>query len=232
MVPCCLAKAFSPLLGGKVGVEILQLLGGDEGHLPGQVNLFQGRELPAQFIGGGAHGVHNIPHSILQEGGGALAGGDHPLPVPLVHINAVQVVQLLVPAHGVHVGYQTLAGAETVLVQGIALPFGKTVHNLGLLVQAGHVKSHRPLHTVEVIVEAAAVQHEQRCRDPFQVQCQAKFFLKDRLDQADGLLGVVQPQKAFVVFGNLDRTHSILLLILTKRGSGQALANWLSYSWA
>ena len=43
-------------------------------------------------------------------------------PVPLVHIDGVEVVQLLVPADGVHVAVQALAHAEAVVLQGLALP--------------------------------------------------------------------------------------------------------------
>ena len=38
------------------------------------------------------------------------------LPVPLVYINAVQVVKLFVAADGVHVGHKALAGAEPILM--------------------------------------------------------------------------------------------------------------------
>ena len=202
-----LHKGILPLLGGQVGVTILQLLRGDEHHIPAQRDFFQLGELPAQLIRSGAHRVHDVPHRVLQEGEGALLFGDDLLPVPLVHVDAVQIVLLLVPADGVHVGHKALPGAESVFIQGVALPLGKAVHHFGTAVHGGNVKIHRPLHAVQIVVQAAALQYEQGRRHPFQVQRGAELLLKNGLDEADGLLGVVQAQRAFVALGDHSVAH-------------------------
>ena len=143
-----LGKSILALFGGKVGVPIFQFLGGDKGHVAAQVDVFQFGELPSQLIRGRTDGVHDIPHSVLQKVQRALVSGDDLFPVPLVHIDAVQVVQFFIAADGVHVGDKALAGAEAILVQGIALPFCQAVNDLGLLVQAGNIERDRAFHTV------------------------------------------------------------------------------------
>ena len=176
------------------------------------MDIFQLWELPAQLIRGRADSIHNIPHSVLQKVQRALVGGNDLLPVPLVDIDAVQVVQFLVAADGVHVSHQALAGAEAVLVQGVTFPFSQAVHHLSLLVQAGDIKGDWALHTVQVVVQAAALHDEQGSGHALQVQGHADLFLKDGLDQADGFLCVIQAQQALVVFRQSDLAHSSFLL--------------------
>ena len=213
------------LLGGLVGVEILQLLRCKEGHVTVQADDLQRGELPAQLVGRCAHSVHDIAHGFLQKFQRAVFLGDHALPVPLVNVDAVQIVQLLVAADGVHIGDQTLTGAVAVLVQGIALPLGKAVNDLGVVVQAGDIELHGALHAVQVVVQAAALRYKQGRGDAVQVQRQTQLFLKDRLDQSDCLLGVVQPQQAFVILRYYGFAHNNLSFFLCH-----ALANWLWYS--
>ena len=93
-------------------------------------------------------------------------------------------------------------------MQGIALPFGKAVNNLGLLIQAGNIERNRALYTVQVIIQTAALYNKEGSRDALEMQCHAKLFLKDRFDQADGLLGVIQPQQTLVPFRNDNAAHS------------------------
>ena len=53
-----------PLVGGQVGKAVLQLLGGDEIHVPVRLEG-QDREGVAQSGGGVADGPHDVPHSFL-----------------------------------------------------------------------------------------------------------------------------------------------------------------------
>ena len=196
------------LFRGEIGVYIFQLLGRDKRHFAAKVDvIFQFRELPAQLVRGRADRIHNIPYSLLQKFQRALVGGDNALPVPLIHVDAVQVVQFLIAADGVHVSHNALAGAEAVLVQGIALPLCQAVDDLGVLVQAGHIELDRALHTVQIVVQAAALHDEQGSRDALEVERHADLLLENRLDQADGFLGVVQAQQALVAFRNDNAAH-------------------------
>ena len=212
-------KGVFALFGGQVGVQVFQLLGGDKGRLTGQADGFQLRELPAQLVRSGANGIHNIAHGFLQKGQGAVLRGDDLLPVPLVYINAVQVVKLFVAADGVHVGHKSLAGAEPILSKGIALPFGQAVHNFSALIQAGYIKADGALHAVQIIVQAAAVQNKQRGGNALQVQGGTQLFLKDGFDDADGPLGIVQAQKIMIVFGNGRFGHKYSSFPLYLQGS-------------
>ena len=130
---------------------------------------------------------------------GALVLGDDLLPVPLVHIARVQVVELLVAADGVHVGVDALAGAIAVLAQRHALPLGKRLDHLDVLLgRPRHVEAHGTLHAVEVVVEAGALEHEERRRHAGQIHLAPQFALERvtnvldcLLRLADGHLGVV-----------------------------------------
>ena len=203
-----LSKGVFALLGGKPGVEVLQLLRRDKSHITVKMDVLQLRKLPAQLIRGRADCIHDVTDGLPQKIQRALFSGNNALPVPLVYIDAVQVVQLLITADGVHIGHKALTGAIAVLVQGIALPFGKAVNNLGLLIQAGNIERNRALHTVQVIIQTAALYNKEGSRDALEMQCHAKLFLKDRFDQADGLLGVIQPQQTLVPFRNDNAAHS------------------------
>ena len=73
----------------------------------------------------------------------------------------MEVIQLLVPADGVHIRHQAVAHKEVVVVEGKALPFGQGVDHLALDAHSGDVEAHGALHAVEVVVEAGGRVHEQ-----------------------------------------------------------------------
>ena len=148
------------------------------------------------------HGGHNGVHRLLEILHRPIPGGDHLLPVPLIHVHRVEVVQLLVPADGVHVGVQALPHGELVAVQGHALPLGQGVNHLGVPAGVGDVKGHSPLHAVEIVVQAGGGLHKQGGGYPAQVEGAAQGVLKQALEQADGLLGVVQVQAGGVPLGD------------------------------
>ena len=87
----------------------------------------------------------------------------------------MEIVQLLIPADGIHVSDKALPGAEAVLAQGITLPFGKAVHHLGVLVEAGNIKGNRALNAVQIIVEAAAVGDKQGAVTRFRCSAAQSF---------------------------------------------------------
>ena len=78
-----------------------------------------------------------------------LIPGDDLFPVPLVYIDGVDVVGGLILADGTHVGVEPLTGFETILLQGIALPFGQRLYNLCFTVSlCSNMEIYRTLHTV------------------------------------------------------------------------------------
>ena len=211
-----LHKGVLPLLGGKVGVAVLQLLGGDEGDLlrdlgqDGQLG-----EHGAQEGLGVPQGPHNGADSLLQVLCVPVLLGDDLLPVPLVHIGGVEVVQILVPADGVHIGVQALARVELVTLQGQALPLGQGVDHHGGVVHPPDVKGHRALHAVQVVVQAGGGRHEQGGGHPVEAQGPAEPVLEQALEQADGLLGLIDAEQGGIPLGDGSLSHSAMLLFLS-----------------
>ena len=118
---------------------------------------------------------------------------------------------------------------ELIALQGQPLPLGQRVDHLPGGVYVGDIEGDRALHAVQVIVQAAALHDKQGSRDALEVQRHAELLLKDRLDEADGLLGVIQTQKALVSFRNDNVTHNTSSYFFPGVWL-YALANWLSYS--
>ena len=120
-------KGVLPLLGGEVGVQVLQLLRGDEGHLTGQLRQDgQLGEHRAQEGLGVPQRAHNGPDGVLQIVQIAVLGGDDLLPVPLVHIAEWRLSRS--SSGGWHSCRCTgLAGVELIALQSQTLPLGQRV---------------------------------------------------------------------------------------------------------
>ena len=126
-----LHKGVLTLLRGQVRVLVLQLLGGDEGDVGGvERQILQLREHGVEVHLGGTDRRHDGAHDVLQIRLVPVFLTDDLLPVPLVHIDGVEVVHVLVAADGVHVAVEALAHAEAVIFQGLALPLGQRLHHL------------------------------------------------------------------------------------------------------
>ena len=155
------------------------------------------------FVDLGDHGLEEIqvPLVIVH----------HPLPVPLVNVDGVDVVDVIVRTDGVHVGVKTRARCETVVCQGHALPFCKALHDLHRsIAHVAHGEADRPLDAVEVIVDTAVGTHEERGCDARKLQLTRKLALEGVLDELDRPLCQPLVQKRPVVFGN-DYAHGFPL---------------------
>ena len=182
-----------PLLGGEVGPAVLQLLGGDKAHLRAQGR--QRSEPGVDRAQGGlglTHGLDDGAYGLLQILHVPVPGSDDLLPVPLIHIDRVQVIQLFVPPDGVHVGVESLSHRELIPVEGHTLPLGQRVDHLGVPARGGDVKGDGPLHTVQVVVQAGGRLDKQWGGDPHQIERASQCVLKKALEKADGLLGIIQ----------------------------------------
>ena len=208
-----LYKGVLALLRGQVRVLVLQLLGGDKGHVGGvQGQILQLGEHGVQVHLGGADGRHDGAHHVLQVGLAAVLLADDLLPVPLVHINGVEVVQLLVPADGVHVAVQALAHPEAVVLQGLTLPLCQRLHHLCLNAAVPDVKGDLAFHAVQVVVQAGGSLQKQRSRHAVEVQRGTQGVGEQPLHGADGTLGVVQVQRGCVVLRDHRFAHNSLPL--------------------
>ena len=202
-----------PLLRGQAGILILQLLGGDEGDVGGvERQILQLGEHGVQVHLGGADRRHDGAHDVLQIRLVPVFLTDDLLPVPLVHIDGVEVVHVLVAADGVHVAVEALAHAEAVVLQGLALPLGQRLNDLHLDAAVLGVEGDLPLDAVQIVVQAGRSLDEERCRHAVEVQRGAQGVGEQPLHGADGALGVVQVQCGCVVCRNDDLAHSRLPL--------------------
>ena len=144
-----------PLLRGQAGVLILQLLGGDEGDVGGvERQILQLGEHGVQVHLGGTDRRHDGAHDVLQIHLVPVFLTDDLLPVPLVHIDGVEVVHVLVAADRVHVAVEALAHAEAVVLQGLALPLGQRLNDLHLDAAVLGVEGDLPLDAVQIVVQA------------------------------------------------------------------------------
>ena len=151
------------------------------------------------------------------------AGGDDLLPVPLVHVDAVVVVEEVVLADGPHVGAQALAEAHAELVQGDALPLGRRLHDLrvegmAVVVVRDVEPDGRPRAVaVEHVVDARRDVDDERHLDHREVQLTAQVLLDVALDRVDGLLRLLGGEGRVVV----GRQHLGQFVVVADAGSGQ-----------
>ena len=195
-----------PLRGNFIRVHILQLLGGDEAHFRGQIGAQLGIADMEPVIGI-ADGADNGTDNQLEEIQIAVFPGDDFLPVPLIHIDGVDVIQRLIPADGVHIGIKAVAHSEMVALQGKALPLCQRMHHLSFCTHGGNIEADRPFVAIEVIVQAGILGNEQGGRHALEVQGRGKLILEGCLDIGDCALGVVSIQNGGIVFGNINFVH-------------------------
>ena len=203
------ADGILALMGCEVGIALEEFLAVDEVDLARQEGLYL-RVALAHQIFGAEHGRVDTAHHIAQEGHGALAARDDRLPVPLVHIERVDVVQFLVGAYGVHVGIDAVARLYAILRQGEPLPFGQRVYHLGLYVaEVEYGEGDGALHAVEVVVHTQALQHEEGCCDALQPQFGAQVLLEEVFNQFDALLRLTLIEQSLVSCRFNQFTHTL-----------------------
>ena len=164
-------------------------------------------------------GSVNPLHNVLQEGHRTVLLADHGLPVPLVYVERVQVVQFLVGTYGVHVRIDAVARLNLILSQREPLPLGQRVHHLGLSVaEILDGECHCPLNTVQVIVDAQPLQHEERRRHATQPEFRRQVLLEELLNQLDALLRLPHVEQRFIVyrFDNLSHIFCLCFILAAK----------------
>ena len=144
------------LLGRHAGPAVFQLLARHKRNAALQLHTELGK-LPFHLIQRAAHGMHDVLHGLFQVSLRAVLAQDDLFPVPLVHINRVQIVQRLVAANGVHIRHKPVAGEKVVLVQRKALPFRQRVHHLGGRLHRRDIERHRALHTCLLYTSTCAM---------------------------------------------------------------------------
>ena len=194
------------LLGGLVGVAVLQLLRGDEIHVALELRV-QAREGDAQRVVRLADRADDVAHGALEIVHGAVFSGDDLFPVPLVNVDRVEVVDLLVTPDGVHIGKQALADVELVALQRQPLPLGQRMHDLRLRADVRDVEADRALIAVQIVVQAGSLLHEQRRGYAAQIQRVGQIRLEIALDEFNGALQLVDGQGRVVALRDRDLAH-------------------------
>ena len=194
--------------GLQIRIHILQCLGGDEGDLPVQLGAKLGKP-DMEAVIGIADGPDDGTDDELQIFGIPVFPGNDLFPVPLVHIDGMDIVQLFVPADGVHIGVQAVAQGEVVPLQGQPLPFCQGMDYLGIHSHSGNIEGYRPFHTAQVVIQTGALGDEQRSGNALQVQRLGKLLLKGFFDIGNGPLGVVGIQNGGIILGDVDLIHNI-----------------------
>ena len=155
-----LGKFMLPSLGGQIGVEIFQLLRGDEGHLVAQLGAQLGVGV-LQLLVDGADGVNDGAHGLLEILQRAVWAVDDLLPVPLVHVDGMNVVQILVAADGVHVGDKSLVHFEIVALEGETFPLGERMDHLRVGVDGGNVEGNGTLGAAQIVIQTGRAEDEE-----------------------------------------------------------------------
>ena len=161
------------------------------------------------------NGGVDAAHHILQKSERAVALGDDSLPVPLVHIERVEIVELLIGANGVHVGVDAVARLHLVFSQRQALPFGQRVNHLSAgLTHVLDGEGNGALHTVEIVVDTQTLQHKEGGGNTAQTQLRGEILLKEFLDLLNAQLGLACAQKGLVNLGLYHFAHGCYAVFL------------------
>ena len=219
--PILLTDEVFALLGSLVGIHAQQLLAVDEMYLLGQEVLQLGISLTDVELGA-QDGAVDLADNVLEESNGTLLGQYHTLPVPLIDIEAVDIVEFLIGADGIHVGDDTETGVYLIVGQSDSLPLGQTVYHLGYsLVHILDRETDRALHTVQVIIQSQPAQHKQRCSHPAQTEFGAQSTQKKVLYIGlflqfcllDGQFGLLQIQQGTIALRFHQFTHLLSSLL-------------------
>ena len=137
----------------KVWIFLHQFLGMDKVDVMRQERL----DLRIHFthhVFRASHGRIDADDDLLQEFYCSLFGGDGTFPVPLVHVERVQIAQLFVGTDGIHIGIDTIARTDAVFGQGEAFPLCQRVNHFGLCIaQILDREGYGTFHTVQVVVD-------------------------------------------------------------------------------
>ena len=205
-------------LRSLVRIFVEQFLGMDEMDVVRQERL-QLRVGFTDHVFRAAHGRIDTSDNVLQEFHRALFGSDDPFPVPLVHVQRVQVAQFFVGTDGVHVGIDAISRRDMVVGQRDTFPLGQRVNHFGLLVaQILDGERYGPFHPVQVIVDTHSLQHEEWGRDTAKPQLRREILLEKFFYLFDAQFGLfhVEPRAVVLRFDQITHSYSIMYYCFFK----------------
>ena len=195
------------LLWRAVGIEAAQFLGMDEVELFGQAgdNL---RVALINHVLRAYHGGIDLADSAGEEADVAILRAYGLFPVPLVHVEGVEVAQFLIGTDGVHVGVYAIAGRNVVFGEGEAFPFGEGVDDFCLPVaQILDWERDGAFAPAEVIVDAHSLQHKEGGGYPPESEFGGEVELEELFDSFDAQFGLWQVEQRLVSFRLYQVTH-------------------------
>ena len=199
------------LLGGLVGIQVLQLLGRDEEHIPVQLRV-KAREGDAEGVIRLADRADNVAHGALEIGNVAVFARDDLFPVPLVDVDGVEVVDLFVAADGVHIGEKSLAGVELIALECQTLPLRQRMDDLRVYTDVGDVEAHRTLVPIQIIIQTGILLHKKGGGHSAQIQRIAQIDLKVTFDKFDSALHFIRGQRRAISLRDHELAHKNGLL--------------------
>ena len=147
-------------------------------------------------------------HNVFEKSHRSVFPADDGLPVPLVHIERMQVVKLLISTDSIHVGIDAIARFYLILRQRESLPLGQRVNHLSLRIsQILDGEGHSTLHTVQVVIDTQSLQNEQRSRHATQPQFGREVLLKELLDEFNTLFRLLHIEQRFIFYRFDDLSH-------------------------
>ena len=109
-----------------------------------------------------------------------------------------------------------MSGLDAILGKRQPLPFGKRMDHLGSFVAKGfHGERHGTLNTVEVVVDAHAAEHKQRCSDTSQTKLGAEILLEEVFYKFYALLCAASINSSAIAgrYNNVAHIKKVLLTI-------------------
>ena len=192
-----------PLLRRKVRIHLQQLFRMNEENILREHRLDL-RELDVQFVFGNLYGFVYPADCLFKKCERPIFRRYDLLPVPLVHIDGMDVVQFLFRTKSIHIGIYSSSGRNAHLCKFHPLPFCKRMHNFRFA--SVHIldrERHRTLHSVKVVIQTCTAQDNHRCSNPEQGKLRGKVVLEHVLDCLDRLLCILEvSQNISVSFRN------------------------------
>ena len=181
-------------LGRLIRIAVRQLLGGYKIDVL-RKNLFNVIILDGHVFFRFLQGLVNLPDGFFQIFYIPVFLQDNFFPVPLIHVDGVNIIRILIPADGAHICVEAFADVEAVLLQGVALPFCQGMNDLGgTLILLLDAEGNGALHTVQIVVQSGFRRNEERSGDTQQIELISQRLLEKVFDSLDGYLGVIKTE--------------------------------------
>ena len=85
-------------------------------------------------------------------------------PVPLIHIDGVNIIQGFIPAYGVHICVQSIADGKIIALQSQTFPFSQRVDDLCIGTDCGNIEGYRTFETIQIVVQTGILHNKQGSR--------------------------------------------------------------------